>query len=262
MERAYHDGILTAASLMVGGAAAADAVARARRLERLHVGLHVTVAAGPPVLPRREIPDLVDDSGNLRVGLAGAGFRFFFRRRVREQLAREICAQFEAFRATGLVLDHVNVHCHMQLHPTVGRLVLAIGRDYGMRALRIPAEPAALLFRAGAGPGALAVAALHAALSAPLRRRARAAGLAVNDRLLGIAWSGAMTEARVMRLIALLPEGLSELYSHPAASRTPRLARAMPHYRQQEELDALTSPAVRRLVADQGIALGGYGDRA
>ena len=36
---------------------------------------------------------------------------------LREQLRREIHAQFEKFRATGLPLDHVNGHLHLHLHP-------------------------------------------------------------------------------------------------------------------------------------------------
>ncbi|HWI86985.1 MAG TPA: ChbG/HpnK family deacetylase, partial [Sphingomonas sp.] len=51
VEQAHRDGILTAASLMVSGAAAADAVTRARRLPKLGVGLHVVLVDGRPILP-------------------------------------------------------------------------------------------------------------------------------------------------------------------------------------------------------------------
>ena len=47
VERAYREGILTSTSLMVGGAAAADAVERARRLPGLKVGLHVVLTGSP-----------------------------------------------------------------------------------------------------------------------------------------------------------------------------------------------------------------------
>src|SRR5262245_26273664 len=50
VERAHRDGVLTAASLMVGAPAAADAIDRARRLPSLRVGLHVVLADGPAVL--------------------------------------------------------------------------------------------------------------------------------------------------------------------------------------------------------------------
>ena len=245
---------------MVGAPAAADAVVRARRLPRLRVGLHLVVVNGRPVLPPDQVPDLVGADGAFPADLARAGVRYFFLPAARAQLAREIRAQFEAFRATGLALDHVNAHCHMQLHPTIGRMMLEIGRDYGMRAVRIPAEPSALLRQAGAAPAERAFAMAHAPLAAVLRRRARAAGIASNDRLLGLGWTGSMTEARLLRLLEALPDGVSEIYLHPAAARTAPLVAAMPSYRQTEELDALVSPAVRQRVAALGIALGGYGD--
>jgi chitin disaccharide deacetylase len=245
---------------MVGAPAAADAVARARRLPALHVGLHLTLVDGRPVLPAAAIPALTDKAGDFSRNLAQAGLRFFFDPAARRQLAREIEAQFAAFRATGLLLDHANAHRHMHLHPTVGRLLIEIGRRYGLKAVRVPVEPAGLLRRADAALGERMVAAMHAPFAALLRRRIRAAGLIANDRLLGLAWSGGMTEARLLRLIAALPTGVSELYAHPAAARTAPLVRAMPHYRQTEELAALLSPAVRRGIEAGGIALIGYGE--
>jgi hypothetical protein len=83
--------------------------------------------------------------------------------------------------------------------------------------------------------------------------------LAANDHVFGIAWSGAMIEDRILRLLPHLPPGDSEIYLHPA-SRS--LAEAMPGYRHEDELTALLSPAVRRCVADLGITLIGYSDLA
>jgi hypothetical protein len=51
----------------------------------------------------------------------GWGSGIFSGPTARRQLAREIRAQFSAFAATGLTLDHANAHKHMHLHPTVGR---------------------------------------------------------------------------------------------------------------------------------------------
>ena len=120
---------------MVGGAAAADAVARARRLPQLRVGLHLVLVDGCPVLPADEPADLAGRDGEFDRNLLRAGLKFFFLPAVRRRLALEIRAQFEAFRATGLDLDHVDAHKHMQLHPSVGRLAIEIGRDYGMTAM-------------------------------------------------------------------------------------------------------------------------------
>jgi chitin disaccharide deacetylase len=244
---------------MVGAPAAADAVARARRLPGLHVGLHVVVVDGRPILPAREVPALVDGDGSFRSDLVRAGFRFAFVPAAKAQLEREIRAQFAAFQATGLALDHANAHRHMHLHPTVGRLIVTVGKSFGLKAMRIPREPLAALRRAKARPADLAVAALHAPFASWLRRRVGAAGLQANDQLLGLAWTGGMTEERMLRFIDGLTPGVSELYVHPAAARSEPLVRAMPRYRQTEELAALLSPAVRRRIESGGIALIGYG---
>ena len=85
---------------MVTGPAAADAIARARRLPSLRVGLHLVLVDGDPALPPARVPDLVNASGRFRCDLAAVGCAIFLRPRVREQVAAEIAAQFEAFTAT------------------------------------------------------------------------------------------------------------------------------------------------------------------
>jgi hopanoid biosynthesis associated protein HpnK len=258
VEAASRDGILSGASLMVAAPAASDAVARARRLPGLRVGLHLVLTEGRPVLPPGEVRGLVGADGRFDDNLVRAGLRYFFMPGVRRLLAAEIRAQFEAFRATGVALDHVNAHQHMHLHPTVARLIVETGRSYGMRAVRLPAEPAAVLRHAF--PDESHRLSAYRPVIAALRRRLRGAGLAINDHVFGIAWSGAMVEERLLGLLPHLPPGVSEIYCHPATRQTPALAAAMPGYRPTEELAALLSPRVRQRIAELGISLIGYGD--
>ena len=256
VEEAHRDGILTVASLMVGAPAAADAVARAKRLPTLGVGLHLVLADGAPVLPAGQVAALVGADGAFDPNMVRAGFRFYFSPAARRQLAAEIRAQFEAFRATGLALDHVNGHKHVHLHPTVARLVVEIGRDYGMRAMRLPAEPVAPLRLAF--PGERSAAPAWSPVVAALRRRLDRAGLVRNDQVFGIAWSGRMIEERVLGLLPHLPGGVSEIYFHPSAAASA----SIPGYRQAEELAALRSPRVRQRISELGIGLACYRDLA
>src|SRR6202034_4249194 len=121
-----------AASVMVGARAAADAVARARTLPNLRIGLHIVLTDGSPVSERREIPGLVDRAGAFRNDLPLYGAQLAFDPSVRRQLAKEITAQFDAYRATGLALDHVNAHRHLQLHPAIAAAIMRVGAGYGM----------------------------------------------------------------------------------------------------------------------------------
>lgn len=242
---------------MVGAEAAADAVVRARRLPELRVGLHLVLVDGTPVLPIGQVRGLVRGDEFDR-NLARAGMRFFFDPKVRRELAREIRAQFEAFRASGLPLDHVNAHKHMQLHPTVAALIIEIGRDYGMKAVRVPSEPVEILRRAF--PEERYRSPAYRPWIGVLRRRLKSAGLVNNDHVFGLAWSGGMVEERVLGLLPHLPNGVSEIYFHPASTQDQRLSVAMPGYCHRDELDALLSPRVRRLIDKSAIRLVSYAE--
>ena len=258
VERAHCHGVLSAASLMVGAPFVADAVARARRMPQLRVGLHIVLVEGKPMLPQAAIPDLVDRNGWFRTDMAVVGAEMFLRPGVRRQLAHEIAAQFEAFRSCGLRLDHVNTHKHFHLHPTITTLILKIGKRYGMRAMRVPQEPRQVL--AAAEPGQLPPS--PAWVTAPwaklMRGRIARAGLLTPDHVFGLAWSGAMTRTRLAGLLAHLPEGLSEIYLHPATRGG--FFGAAEGYAYAEELAALCDEEVSRLAAHPSIRRGGFVD--
>jgi hopanoid biosynthesis associated protein HpnK len=256
VEQGHRDGVLTAASLMVSGAAAGDAVARARAMPRLCVGLHLVLVDGRPTLPASAIPDLVDETGMFRDDMTAAAIRMFFLPHVRRQLEAEIEAQFDAFRATGLPLDHVNTHKHFHLHPTIAASIVRVGARYGMRAMRVPFEPRWVLKR------------IEPAAELPRdwglqpwaqwsRMRLRALGIRVPDSVFGLAWSGAMTPARLLGLLDNLPDGLSEIYLHPASAAYRGSA---PGYRYADELAALIAPRVVEASRNSGVTRGGFAD--
>ncbi len=256
VERCHRNGILTAASLMVSGAAAADAVRRARLLPSLKVGLHLVLVEGRPVLPPSSVPGLVDANGNFRTDMARAGAAMFFLPAVRRQLEAEIEAQFAAFEATGLTLDHVNAHKHFHLHPTIAGLIVKMGKRYGVRGARVPLEPQAVLDKIEKH-GASGVVALTTPFARALAARFRRAGIAAPDQVFGLAWSGAMDASRLAGVLTHLPDGLSEIYMHPATGAYPGSA---PGYEYRAEMAALTDPRMAGLIAQGNIRLGGFGD--
>jgi chitin disaccharide deacetylase len=256
VEAAHRGGILTAASLMVAAVAAPDAIARARRLPSLRVGLHVVLLQGRPVLPASAVPHLTNGEGVFPANPAALGLAVAASRAARRELAAEITAQFAAFADSGLTLDHCNAHLHFHLHPLIGALIAAIGPRFGLRAVRVPLERAAVLrqvARATFNP----VAALTWPFAMILRGRLATAGLAAADCVFGLRWSGQMTRERLAGLIRHLPDGLSEIYLHPATGAFPGSARG---YRYREEFEALMAPEVIAAGRDAGVRLGGYGD--
>ena len=236
--------MLTAASLIVSGAAAQQAVHLARKLPSLRVGLHLVLLEGRPTLRPQQIPDLVGPNGMLRSDMVRLAFDLAGRSDMRRQLQREIAAQFAAFARTGLPLDHVNAHKHFHMHPIVAAQVIEVGRHFGMRALRVPREPGHVM-----APGCAVLAA-----------QARRASLVTADAVIGLRWSGKMTRERVLAAIETAPSAFVEIYSHPAtADRFPGHARG---YRYRDELAALIDPDVVAAVRRSRRRTGGYSDVA
>lgn len=264
VESAHREGVLTAASLMVTAPAAADAVARAKTLPDLGVGLHLTLVDGTPCLPAEQIPDLVDAQGRFAADLWLRGVRYFFLPGVRRQLAAEIRAQFAAFARTGLVLDHANAHKHLHLHPTILQLMMDVGKDFGLRAVRLPREPLKAARCAGAQGLAPAFWSLFLRpWLARMRRQLDSHRLTHNDLLYGLDATGHMDETRLLKALHCLPAaGVTEIYFHPATVQTPVLHALMPGYEPHAEWVALMSPKVKDYLRDHGIAKGTFGDFA
>jgi hopanoid biosynthesis associated protein HpnK len=246
VEDAHRRGILTAASLMVGGDACADAVQRAKALPSLAVGLHVTLVDGKPVLPPERIPDLVAADGRFRSDVARLGTSIFFDRRVQAQVKAELRAQFERFAGLGLRFDHVDSHHHYHLHPTVLGILLKLAVEFGAPALRIPSEPPLASWRARRDqPGKRLETGLYPwPATAMMRWRARRAGLKTNDRVFGFADSGRMDADHLLSFLDHLPDGVTELYCHPAVSAWADHPMP-PDYLCVEEYRALIDPMVK-----------------
>jgi chitin disaccharide deacetylase len=241
--RAHREGILTTASLMVNGQAAEEAVALAHRHPTLGVGLHLTLVCGTSTLPPDALPGLVDSQGRFSDDPVRTGIRYFFRPQLRDELRRELAAQFARFHATGLPLDHVNGHLHFHLHPTVFGLLMEQAEHWNVRHLRLTRDPLASSLRLSRGR--LVYRLTHALAFGWLARRARPVlarrKIRHSDRVYGLLQNGRVDEAYVEKLLGRLPPGDSELYSHPSLDEFRR------------EFEALISPRVREIVARRRI---------
>jgi hopanoid biosynthesis associated protein HpnK len=251
IEAAHKEGILSATSLMTGGEAFADAVGRARHMPDLGVGLHIHLVDSRPVLPPEHVPDLVGPDGNFSNNPEKFGFQLYFSREMRRQAEAEIAAQFERFQTTGLVMDHVNGHHHFHMHPVVTDAIARLAPKFGSPPVRFPVEPFGPSWRAGADKPIRRFFnwAFYAGLTHRMRKKLESGGLALNDHVFGVTDTGGMTESRILAYLENLPEGITELYTHPAMGDglDPR------SYPSVEEYRGLVSPVVRAKVAALGL---------
>jgi predicted glycoside hydrolase/deacetylase ChbG (UPF0249 family) len=220
---AHRDGILTDASLMVNGAARAEAVELARATPTLSVGLHLVLVQGRASAPPHAVPALVDRNGMFRNQPVLNGFRYFFTPGMRAQLEREIRAQLDTYAGTGLPLSHVDGHLNV-------RKVMESVTFRGLVRWALP--------------------------------RLRAHGMRYPDQMFGLHQSGHVTESYVLGVVAALPPGVTEIYCHASQVDVEARRWRPADYECEGELAALTSARVRAALDAQGVTRMSYRELA
>ncbi len=247
---AHQKGILSTASLMVNEAGAEEAARLAHQNPRLGVGLHLTLVCGRSALPQARIPGLVDEQGAFRSNAVAAGIAYYFQRRLRDELEAEISAQFRKFKETGLVLDHVNGHLNIHLHPVVFRILMRHARSWGIKHLRLVRDPMRSSIKTTRGRWLyrFSHALVFSWLSWWALPKLKAEGVRHTNSVFGLLQNGRVNEDYLLRLLPLLAPGESEVYSHPSTNEAPG------------EFAALTSGTVKKLVSTLNIQCIRYQD--
>ena len=252
--RAYQDGIVTSASLLVTGNAFEEAVALARQNPGLDVGLHLALVEERAVLGREVLPTLVDETGQFP-RTSGEFLRRAFLGRIRwDEVEREISAQIARFQETGLRLSHLDSHQHLHMFPPVFQIVSRLTGGMNNVWIRNPAGP----WRKSPGIRMgrwiqqlglnLACLSARGSYAAPL--------LQMPDGMYGFEVSGCLTRPVLEQILRKIPDGLYELICHPGEGDAETQTRYS-HWRYHwaEELGALTAPGTRVVLEQQGIAL-------
>jgi len=254
--RAHKHGILTSASLMPCGYDFEHAVELARRTPTLSVGVHLCLLQARAILPHAEIPALCDAAGDFHNNPIVAGLKWLLVPGAARQIERELRAQMAKFLATGLRPSHLNTHMHMHAHPVVFPIVAKLGREHGIRFLRVPRESfSALWLDRRFLKRKLARLLFFHLLTLGLRRRIAKAGFRSPDAIRGLLQTGHLDEEYLRRALCHLEDGVTEIYFHPGRDDDPILRRWQPDYDHAGEAAALLSPKLKRLIRDLDIRL-------
>ncbi|MEW6660143.1 MAG: hopanoid biosynthesis-associated protein HpnK [Thermodesulfobacteriota bacterium] len=257
---AHRQGLLRCASLMVTGPAAPQAMAMAREMPELCLGVHLTLIQGRSVLSPRDIPHLADTQGFFAHDPVRVGWRYYWQKGLLPEIRRELAAQIEAVQAAGLKVWFLNSHVNLHLHPRIFPLVVELAQEYGIPGVRLAREDwrtAIRLNSQGFFPK-IAQGLIFAWLSRRARRLAAAAGLVYNDHLFGLLNDGRMTDDYLLGLVPHLQPGVTEIYLHPALYVDQELYRWGPQYQRQDELAALLSPRLKEALAAAGVEVSDF----
>lgn len=260
VEQAWQDGLLTCASIMPGAAAFDEAVEIARRNPGLQVGLHLTLVQGRGVLPLDSIPGLVDQAGFFTNNPVAAGMRYFFDRGLFCQLKREIEAQIVKVLDAGIPLTHIDGHLNIHLHPTVFSILTELMPRYGISSFRLSRERLShnLRFDRERRVGKTVERIIFGSLANNARPRLDDLNIRYAAEVKGVLNSGRMTEDYILNIIDDLQDGLTEIYFHPGILPDAEITSRMPDYRHEQELAAITSPALKNKLKQLKIAVQNY----
>ena len=264
---AHRQGLVTSTSLLANGRAFDSALDVARGNPALGVGVHLNLSDGPPTASPENVRGLLNSENCLEDGPETLLLRIASRSLPLEEIEREWDAQIQKVREAGIHPTHVDGHKHVQMLPGLFEIAVRLAKKHGIRAIRVSHEESrlrAVLATDGEQKTGVVlkqrVQARGLKLLAPdAREMANRQGLVTTDYFCGIAQTGVLHRTGVERLLESLPDGTTELMCHPGyfddalhASPT-RLQKS-----RQTELQILTDPAVRKLVATRGIRLISY----
>jgi chitin disaccharide deacetylase len=264
---AYRSGILTSCTMLMTTAYFDQTIRDHVRPQALPIGIHLSLTLGKAVAPRDEIPDLVDEDGNLKLTadrLILSAFKGERGGAVLRQIGREFEAQLAIARDHGLKATHADSHQHVHMNPAIFRLLEALLPRFGIDRLRFSREA----FRGFVlGPDLPDVMRRNNFAKWALLRW-RAAGLvpalATTDDFFGVLYSGAVTKRAMLGLLRATAPGRSlEICIHPGFP-APEGVRDYPRpgynafisaKARQVEHDLLADPDVAGLVRERGFAL-------
>jgi chitin disaccharide deacetylase len=247
--QAHEEGILTSTSLMVTGEKASDAIEKAKTHPNLAVGLHLVLVCGHSALPPKEIPHLVDNQGNFSNDSVKAGLKYQFNSAARQELRREIRAQLEKFRSTGLSLSHVDGHLHMHSHPVVLNILAELANEFEIKFIRLPSEE--LSFTLNLNRSGLVNKLIWSTVFHQLRKYGesvlKSRDINFVERVYGLLQTGSITEKYLLGLIPQIQANLVEIYCHPSSSDAGAT-----------ELAALLSQSVRQVLEENNFKMTNY----
>ena len=265
---AHRNGIVTSASLLANGVAFAGGVELARGNPRLSVGVHLNLSDGVPVAGREAVPSLVGETGDLVGGPESWLLKIAMRGLAPAEVEKEWGAQISKVRDAGVAVTHLDGHKHAHMLPGLFEIALRLAKRNGIGAIRVSHEASSLRTALSTGaelrPSAVLKQGMQARglklLARDAREKAEGAGISTSDYFCGIAQTGELTKEGIARMLRNLPEGTTELMCHPGyVDEDLRATSTQLQGSREKEVEILTDPEIRNLVASQGIRLIDYG---
>lgn len=257
--RAYGDGVLTSATIMVNMPASEQAAGLARKTTGLGIGVHLNLTEGRPVSRAGCIGALVDSNGRFAYSPGRLAIRSLFSSEIRVAIEAELTEQVKWVLRRAIKPTHLDSHKHVHCFPAIFSIVCRLARRFQIDAIRYGCEPGYV-----STPPFPITDANGRKRARMLRMMAKVnrwqnADFFKTDAFFGAAHTGRIGASFLKAVSLYNSASTAELMTHPGltydidASQT-RLVR-----QRQAELDALCGKQAKKYFEDAGVKLVHYG---
>lgn len=262
--KAYQQGILSSASLLINMPGFEDAVDLIKKNTGLGIGVHINIMRGKAILSPDKVGSFTKEGCFLNNIFKIIGIILSGKLKLKH-LEAECRAQIEKALTAGINITHLDSEKHLHLLSPVFEILARIARDYGISRIRYINEmpylsgnllPQRHIFN----KEFYKILLVHLA-SIPHRSAIRRHGLRAAHYFYGASVSGGLTVDKYKKLFLSLRDGVTEIMCHPgyvdSEWSSPPLCFEnyyLNAYREQE-LSALLEPGLKELMRELNINL-------
>ena len=214
--KGFQEGCITSTSLMCSAPAFDDAVKLAKSNPTLGIGIHLTLVGGvKPLLAPEKVSSLLDNNGFFPLDYLQFIKKFVAGKVCKEEIKDELSAQIEKGLSTGLKITHFDSHQHLHVLPGLIDIVIELCKKYDIDRVRVPAESITWTGGYNADWGRL-IGRLGLTLCSELARiKLKKAGILFPNHFFGMLAGGNLNTCLVETIIENLPDGYTEIMTHP-----------------------------------------------
>lgn len=252
--RAFREGILTSASLMVNMPGFDDAVGLIKENPLLDIGMHINIYRGKPVLSRDKTKTLTDKKGFFLQSAFKIVKRACLQQLDIAELEAECEAQIMKALNNGIKITHIDSEKHLHFIKPVYDIIVKLSLKYGITNIRSINEFPYVLnsffgLRYVFSPNLYKMILLQALSGRVKKMNFLPPGFYTPDYSFGILESMNMNIGKYRKLFACLKDGVTEMICHPREEISG-----------EGELSALLSPELKIVMESRNIYLTSYAE--
>jgi predicted glycoside hydrolase/deacetylase ChbG (UPF0249 family) len=253
----FEEGVVRSAGVIPNMSDSARAAKHARE-KGLPCGIHLNLTEESPIGNPKDVASLVDAQGNFQ-GVAGLRRLLGEGSIDRAHLEREVRAQIEWMFDHYGYPTHLSSHGHIHVHPLVMPIVIEAAERYSIRFIRMPEEQPLPPFGYEVPEEQLERVAELNAETAAARALLAGSSIETTDHFRGSTLLGNASKKNMRHILARLPEGVTELMTHPSSPTSYGTPFDLDPQR-LTELAMLLDPELPKLLAERKIELISYAD--